>query len=166
MVRNLVLAVPRRAPLETRYPCSPRSQFPLQPSRIITTLPGRVMPILQTELAKWGKVQEARIEERRAAKLSAATPLTIVARDNGQPYTDDGFGSIWNRAQHDCGCAGLPFHGLRKNATQALFEAGCTPQQVQAITGHQTLEMVAYYGKGANQALLARQAISKLKQVD
>ena len=125
-----------------------------------------LMPILQTELAKWGKVQEARIEERRAAKLSAATPLNIVARDNGQPYTDDGFGSIWNRAQHDCGCAGLPFHGLRRNATQALFEAGCTPQQVQAITGHQTLEMVAYYGKGANQALLARQAISKLKQVD
>lgn len=56
----------------------------------------------------------------------------------------------------------MPFHGLRKNATQALFEAGCTPQQVQAITGHETLEMVARYGEGASQKRLAKQAMGRL----
>lgn len=36
------------------------------------------------------------------------------------------------------------------------------PQKVQAITGHETLEMVAHYGKGANQKRLAGQAMGRL----
>lgn len=99
-------------------------------------------PILKRELAK---------VERKG--------LTILQKTNGAPYSEDGFGSIWNRAQHACGCAGMPFHGLRKNATAMLFEAGCTPQQVQAITGHATLAMVSLYGKGANQRRLAVEAM-------
>ncbi len=43
----------------------------------------------------------------------------------------------------------------------ALYEAQCTPQQVQAITGHASLEMVAHYGKGARQKVLATQAMNK-----
>jgi len=90
--------------------------------------------------------------------------LTIVQRKDGRPYTDDGFGSVWNREVHRLGCARLPFHGLRKNATNRMFEAGCTPQQVQAITGHATLEMVEHYGKGANQKKLAKQAMRRLTE--
>jgi len=88
--------------------------------------------------------------------------LTIIQRLDGSPYTSDGFATIWNREQHRLECNGLPFHGLRKNATSRLFEAGCTPQQVQAITGHATLQMVEHYGKGSNQKLLARQAMDKV----
>ena len=40
-----------------------------------------------------------------------------------------------------CNEAGLPrdchFHGLRYSAAKMLAEAGCTPHQIAAITGHQ-----------------------------
>ena len=88
---------------------------------------------------------------------------TIVQKADGTPYTDDGFGTIWNREQHRLQCK-WPFHGLRKCATQVLFEAGCTPQEVQAITGHATLQMVQHYGQGANQRRLAGRAMRKLTQ--
>lgn len=120
-------------------------------------------PVLRAELERVKREHAERVRKRQARKRPAAMPLTIVARDkDGCPYTEDGFGSVWNRAQHSAGCAGLPFHGLRKNATSRLFENGCTPQEVQAITGHETLEMVAHYGKGANQKRMAKAAMEKL----
>ncbi len=87
--------------------------------------------------------------------------LAIVARRDGRPLTDSGFNRIWRRQQEKHGFKGLPFHGLRKNATAALFEAGCTPQEVQAITGHASLVMVEYYGKSASQKRLAVSAMNK-----
>jgi len=69
---------------------------------------------------------------------------------------------VWEREQKRVGVFGNPFHGLRKNAVSALFEAGCTPQEVMAITGHTTLEMINHYGKGANQKRLAQAAMDKL----
>lgn len=119
-------------------------------------------PILRAELAKVKAEQTARVEERRAKKRADATPLTIIARLDGSAYTEDGFASIWNRAQHATGCAGLPFHGLRKNASIALIEAGCTTKEAQAITGHTTIEMLEHYAKGASQKRLAESAIDKV----
>lgn len=120
-------------------------------------------PILRAELDKVKREHAERVRKRQERKRPAAMPMTIVASDkNGCPYSEDGFGTVWNRAQHAAGCAGLPFHGLRKNATSRLFECGCTPQEVQAITGHETLEMVAHYGRGANQKRMAKAAMLKL----
>ncbi len=87
--------------------------------------------------------------------------LAIVGRWDGRPYTDGGFNAIWRREKARLGLGGVQFHGLRKNAVAALYEAQCTPQQVQAITGHASLEMVAYYGKGASQKILATQAMNR-----
>lgn len=64
--------------------------------------------------------------------------------------------------------AGLPenkvFHGLRKTATVKLIEAGCTFDEVKAITGHKTSSMVELYARGTNQERLASQAMLKLVQ--
>ncbi len=89
--------------------------------------------------------------------------LAIVGRQDGRPYTDSGFNAIWRREKARLGLGGVQFHGLRKNATAFLYEAQCTPQQVQAITGHASLEMVAHYGKGASQKRLATQAMNRWK---
>ena len=89
--------------------------------------------------------------------------LAIVGRQDGRPYTDSGFNAIWRREKARLGLGGVQFHGLRKNAVAALYEAQCTPQQVQAITGHASLEMVAHYGKGARQKVLATQAMNRWK---
>ena len=88
--------------------------------------------------------------------------LAIVGRSDGRPYTDSGFNAIWQREKARLGLGGVKFHGLRKNAVEAMYEAGCTPQQVQAISGHASLGMVAQYGKGARQKLLATQAMNRL----
>jgi len=62
--------------------------------------------------------------------------------------------------------AGIPenkvFHGLRKTATVKLIEAGCTFDEVKAITGHKTSSMVELYARGTNQERLATQAMLKL----
>ena len=42
--------------------------------------------------------------------------------------------------------------------------AGCTEEQIKAVTGHATSRMVAHYTKGANQLKLATAAILKLEK--
>ena len=90
----------------------------------------------------------------------------IVGRKDGKPYTENGFGSVWRREKIRIGLKPVQFHGLRKNATAMLFEAGCTPQEVMAITGHKTLAMVARYGRDARQKRLAKRAMLKLVRND
>ena len=57
-------------------------------------------------------------------------------------------------------------HGLRKNATINLLEAGCTNSEVKAITGHSTDVMVNLYGAKVNQRRQARKAMDKVVQFD
>ena len=121
-----------------------------------------IHPDLKLELTRILAEREAANAERIASGKDTINGETIVQKRDGTPYSDDGFGTIWNREQHRVGVVGLPFHGLRKCATQALFEAGCTPQEVQAITGHATLQMVEHYGRGANQRRMAGAAMRKL----
>ena len=62
-------------------------------------------------------------------------------------------------AGHKIGLLGLKppltFHGLRKNATGALLEAGCTPEEVKSITGHRTTQMIDKYAIGVRQKRMA-----------
>lgn len=102
------------------------------------------------------KLQPALDEAKRNSK-----GLTILQQRNGRPYTLNGFKTVWH--EDKARPNGFVFHGLRKNATVALFECGCTVQEVQAITGHATLAMVQHYGKGANQKRLAKSAMEKWK---
>lgn len=57
-------------------------------------------------------------------------------------------------------------HGLRKNATNELFEAGCTAAEVAAITGHKSLSMLEHYGKARSQPKLAARAICKWTETE
>jgi Phage integrase family len=64
-----------------------------------------------------------------------------------------------------CDDAGLPpecsFHGLRKTALTRLAEAGCSANEIAAISGHATLKEIARYTKAADQRPLAREAMAK-----
>lgn len=55
-----------------------------------------------------------------------------------------------------------PPHGLRATMAVRLAEAGCTPHQIMAITGHKTLKEVERYTKGVSQQRLAKEAMDKL----
>ncbi|MET4722016.1 integrase [Bradyrhizobium japonicum] len=62
--------------------------------------------------------------------------------------------------------AGLPSdsspHGLRHAICVRLAEAGCTPHQIQAITGHDNLAEIETYTKAVSQKRLAQIAMDSL----
>lgn len=91
------------------------------------------------------------------------SPLAVITNSYGRPYTVESFGNVMADAIN---AAGLPprcvLHGLRKAATRRLAEAGCSAHQIQAITGHKSLEEVERYARAASQSQMADAAILKL----
>ncbi|WP_226937345.1 tyrosine-type recombinase/integrase [Pseudogemmobacter faecipullorum] len=53
-------------------------------------------------------------------------------------------------------------HGLRKATCRRLAEAGCTPHQIMAISGHKSLAEVTHYTVAAGRRDLAAQAMLAL----
>lgn len=96
-------------------------------------------------------------------EVIAGTPrtnLTFITTSHGNAFSAAGFGN-WFRER--CNEAGLPqctSHGLRKAAARRLAEAGCTNQQIKAITGHKTDREVSRYTAAADQARLAEEAMA------
>jgi integrase len=95
-----------------------------------------------------------------------ATPsghLTFLVTEFGKPFAVGGFGN-WFRNQ--CDMANLrhcSFHGLRKAASVRLAEAGCTPHEIAAITGHASLKEIVRYTNTVDRKRLARTAMDKVK---
>jgi integrase len=93
------------------------------------------------------------------------TRLTFLLSERGVPFTAGAFGK-WFRQR--CNEAGLPqrsAHGLRKLMAKRLADAGCTLDEIKAITGHRTAAEVLRYTKDASQVLAADRAIAKLKKL-
>lgn len=122
------------------------------------------------------KVRQQKTKEFLRIPIHPALKAVIAgtARDNmaflvtshGKPFTPAGFGN-WFRDR--CNEAGLPqcsAHGLRKAASRRLAEAGCSNQQIKAITGHKTDHEVSRYTAAANQARLADQAMASTYGMD
>ena len=86
--------------------------------------------------------------------------LTFLATEAGAPFAANGF-THWFRKM--CVKADLPLglsaHGLRKAACRRLAEAGCSANQIAAISGHATLHEVSRYTKAADQKRLAADAM-------
>jgi integrase len=95
-----------------------------------------------------------------------ATPsehLTFLITETGKPYGGNYFGES---LREWCDAAGLPkrckVHGLRKAACRRLAEAGCTANEIMAISGHATLKELVRYTRDADQARLGRNAMAKV----
>jgi integrase len=94
-----------------------------------------------------------------------ATPsehLTFLVTATGKPYGGNAFSEQFRKW---CDAAGLPGrckpHGLRKAACRRLAEAGCSANEIMAISGHATMKELVRYTKAADQARLARNAMAK-----
>ncbi|HEX3587817.1 MAG TPA: tyrosine-type recombinase/integrase [Candidatus Angelobacter sp.] len=109
-------------------------------------------PALRAELARWRE---------------EATSVSILTNTLGRPWRPV-------HLSHELPVAlarlempaGLNVHGLRKLAATSLADAGCTPHEIAAVTGHRTLAMVALYTRGADQERLASAAIVRLQTRD
>nr|WP_313429337.1 tyrosine-type recombinase/integrase [Brevundimonas diminuta] len=88
--------------------------------------------------------------------------LTFLATEAGKPRTPAGFTTWFVDAAKT---AGLPPrsspHGLRKAAARRLAEAGCSANEIMAVTGHKSLQEVATYTRAADQERMAEDAMSR-----
>jgi integrase len=94
-----------------------------------------------------------------------ATPnehLTFLVTATGKPYGGNAF---TEQFRNWTDAAGLPMcckpHGLRKAACRRLAEAGCSANEIMAISGHATMKELVRYTAAADQARLARNAMAK-----
>jgi len=87
------------------------------------------------------------------------TNLPFLTTARGAPFDANGFGNLWRKWCDEAGLPHCTYHGLRKAAATRLANAGCTAEQIKAITGHKSLAEVARYTKAADQQRLARQAL-------
>jgi enterobacteria phage integrase len=98
-------------------------------------------------------------------KLTEHGTGTILVTTYGQPFSVKGLGNMVSGAIREAGLPGrCKPHGLRKAAARRLAEAGCSANEIAAITGHKTLAEVERYTRAADQVRLAQQAIRR--QID
>lgn len=111
-----------------------------------------VHPALKAELDAWFRTK---------------TATTILTNTRGQPWKAQHLSHELPKALARIGMSpDLNVHGLRKLAATELADAGCTPHQIAAITGHRTLAMVALYTRSVDQERLASAAIVRLQTRD
>jgi integrase len=88
--------------------------------------------------------------------------LQLIVTESGKPFSDAGFGNKFRRWCDEAGLPNCTAHGLRKAAATRLAEAGCTEQEIMAITGHKTSKQVSVYTKKVDRVRLADTGIGKL----
>jgi integrase len=92
------------------------------------------------------------------------TGLLFVADDEGKPIRPDTLRKAMRAQLDKLGLDNLHFHGLRHTTATALAEGGASSQEIMAITGHLTEQMVRVYTKKVEQRKLATSAVRKLER--
>lgn len=94
-------------------------------------------------------------------EADAPSALLFLVNEHGKPLTESGLRQRIQKWAGDLGFQIVP-HGLRKNAVNALLEAGCSTAEVSAITG-QDLQTIEHYAKERDREHLAASAILKFE---
>jgi integrase len=98
------------------------------------------------------------------AEAINATPseaMVFLLNEHGKAFTAKGFGKWFTAQCQRVGLTGLSPHGLRKAACRRLAEAGCSANEIAAISGHASLREVERSTKAADQARMARNAMAR-----
>ena len=120
--------------------------------------------VLTLTQQKTGTTLRIPIHERLAEIIEADAPkgaLLFLINERHKPMTASGLRKRIQKWATGHTQAVVP-HGLRKNAVNALLEAGCSTAEVSAITG-QTLQTIEHYAKQRDRAHLAGSAILKFE---
>ncbi len=130
---------------------------------VITQLKGRDDRDTRMVIPVHPKLEKS-IDEWRDETPDTLYIVTHDVKHKGEPYSTNGFKSIWNRHMKSIGLiqgpTGSPmftFHGLRYTSTENLLLDGLSTKQAMAITGHRSPQMVEKYGRRAEQRRLASQ---------
>jgi integrase len=123
-----------------------------------------VRGVISLTQQKTGKQLKIAVHSRLAEIIEADAPkgaMVFLLGERGKPISAPGLRAriqTWAKAR---GQEIVP-HGLRKNAVNALLEAGCSTAEVSAITG-QNLQTIEHYAKRRDSEHLASSAILKFE---
>jgi integrase len=121
--------------------------------------------ILTLTQQKTGITLRIAVHSELAVILAADAPtgaMLFLVNEWGKPLTESGVRQRIQKWAKDRGHHVVP-HGLRKNAVNALLEAGCSTAEVSAITG-QDLQTIEHYAKQRDKEHLSRAAILKFER--
>lgn len=154
-----------RLALETGMRCSEITGL----SRPQIDLNRRVVRLQQTKNGSSRTVPLTH-EATRVLREALGNPVRPIDTDLvffGEPGRTDGkrhpyqFNPMWLKIKRDCGLADLHFHDLRHEAVSRLVEAGLSDQEVAAISGHKSMQMLKRYTH-----LRAEDLVGKLDRID
>lgn len=86
---------------------------------------------------------------------------TFLATQSGAPRSAAGLGNSMRDWSNAAGLENCAAHGLRKACARRLAEAGATPHEIMAVTGHKTLSEVERYTSTVGRADLADRAMER-----
>src|SRR5262249_2970061 len=78
----------------------------------------------------------------RALAAAPKANFTFLMTDHGASFTAAGFGNWFRDRCDEAGLSQCSIHGLRKAACRRLAEAGCSANEIAAISGHTSLREV------------------------
>ena len=99
---------------------------------------------------KTALIKETKNGDSRKIPLSVAAIRTLSGLPrhlggNVFPVTPNALRGVWRRAVKKVGIDNLRFHDLRHEAVSRLVEDGLSDQEVSAISGHMSMQMVKRY---------------------
>jgi integrase len=101
----------------------------------------------------------------RLAEAIAACPsgqLAYLVTARGAPFAAASFGNWFRKACDKAALKQCSAHGLRKAASRRMAELGLSNQLIKSITGHTSDSEVARYTRGADQVVMADQAMAAM----
>lgn len=104
-----------------------------------------------------------KLEADRKLFLACAAPdMLFIQTRNGKARSVKSLSQFISKSAQRVGISKTA-HGLRKSRAVILSEAGWTPHQIGAWTGHESLQEIAHYTKDANKkAMIAGKQAGKL----
>ncbi len=91
--------------------------------------------------------------------------LNFIVGERGLPLTPESFTNGFRDWVKEAGLPlGLSPHGLRKAVCRRLAEAGCSANEIMAISGHRNLKEVATYTQAADGQRLAQNAMATVSR--
>jgi integrase len=123
-----------------------------------------VRGIVQLTQQKTGKSLKIAMHSRLAEIIEADAPkgaMVFLMSERGRPFSEPALRARLQKWAAARGQKIVP-HGLRKNAVNALLEAGCSAAEVSSITG-QTMQTIEHYGKQRDSEHLSRSAVIKFE---
>jgi len=116
---------------------------------------------------KTGRALTIPVTAALADAINAAAPsehVVFLINERGQAFTARGFSKWFVKMCERVALKGLSAHGIRKAACRRLAEAGCSANEIAAISGHASLREVERYTRAADQARMARNAVERTER--